>query len=161
MYFVITITNMTAIEGFEDYLIFEDGGIFSIKSNIFMKTHNNGDGYLQVDLCKNGNRYGRTIHRLMGLTFIPNPDNKPTIDHIDRDKTNNNLSNLRWATKGEQMENRGLFVNNKLGIKNISYDKSQDRYRFQKTINGITLIKNFKTLDEAVAYKEYYLATLN
>lgn len=45
------------------------------------------------------------IHRLVAETFIPNPDEKPTVDHIDRDTTNNSLSNLRWATHSEQREN--------------------------------------------------------
>jgi hypothetical protein len=42
------------------------------------------------------------------LLFIPNPDNKPTIDHIDRDPLNNNISNLRWANTSEQMLNRDI-----------------------------------------------------
>lgn len=45
------------------------------------------------------------LHRLMAETFIVNPENKPTVDHIDRDTTNNLLSNLRWATHSEQREN--------------------------------------------------------
>lgn len=47
----------------------------------------------------------RAVHRLVAETFIPNPDGKPTVDHIDRDTTNNSLSNLRWATHSEQREN--------------------------------------------------------
>lgn len=47
----------------------------------------------------------RAVHRLVSETFIPNPDGKPTVDHIDRDTTNNSLSNLRWATHSEQREN--------------------------------------------------------
>tara|TARA_R110001632_G_scaffold198946_1_gene321290 strand:- start:185 stop:643 length:459 start_codon:yes stop_codon:yes gene_type:complete len=152
---------MTAIEGFEDYLIFEDGKVFSIKTNIFLKPCKDGGGYLQITLSKNGKQYTKSIHRLMGLNLIPNPDNKPEIDHIDRNRTNNNLTNLRWTTKAEQSQNTGVSKNNKLDIKNISYDKSQDRYRFQKIINGNYHSKRFITLDEAVAYKEQYELTLN
>lgn len=47
----------------------------------------------------------RAVHRLVAETFIPNPDGKPTVDHIDRNTTNNSLSNLRWATHSEQREN--------------------------------------------------------
>ena len=50
------------------------------------------------------------IHRLVAETFIPNPDGKPTVDHIDRDSTNNSLSNLRWATHSEQRENSSQVI---------------------------------------------------
>jgi len=47
-----------------------------------------------------------SIHRLLCLQFIPNPENKPVIDHIDRNKLNNNLDNLRWATFRENANNK-------------------------------------------------------
>lgn len=46
------------------------------------------------------------LHRLIAETFIPNPENKPTVDHIDRNGLNNHVSNLRWATHSEQNDNR-------------------------------------------------------
>ena len=46
------------------------------------------------------------IHRLVAEAFLPNPDGKPFVDHIDRDKLNNNVSNLRWVTKSENLMNR-------------------------------------------------------
>jgi hypothetical protein len=52
------------------------------------------------------NNKTHSIHRLLAITFIPNPDNKPLIDHIDRCRHNNNLSNLRWATWDENMNNK-------------------------------------------------------
>ena len=47
-----------------------------------------------------------SIHRLLAIQFIPNPDDKPFIDHIDRNPSNNSLSNLRWATHTENMNNK-------------------------------------------------------
>lgn len=65
-----------------------------------------GKGYYRVHLSKNGIRKYYYIHKLVANAFIPNITNKPTIDHIDRNKLNNNVNNLRWATYLEQRHNR-------------------------------------------------------
>lgn len=54
-------------------------------------------GYLQVSLCKNGKQYKKTIHRLVALLFIPNPNNLPQINHKDENPSNNVVSNLEWC----------------------------------------------------------------
>lgn len=57
-------------------------------------------GYLTVLLCKNSNQHKHHfVHRLVGLTFIANPENKPEIDHKDGNALNNNVDNLRWVTR--------------------------------------------------------------
>ena len=65
-----------------------------------VKTKN---GYLQVTLSKDNKATKFSVHRLVATAFIPNPDNKPTVNHIDEDKTNNYVENLEWATNGEQV----------------------------------------------------------
>jgi len=64
-----------------------------------------------VSLYKNNNEKKLSIHKLVALTYIPNPENKYSVDHIDRNKTNNHISNLRWATFSEQMTNRDWTKN--------------------------------------------------
>lgn len=151
---------MTSIPGFENYLIYRNGRIYSLIQYIYLKPCKNEYGHLCINLCKNGKRYRRSIHRLLGLLFIPNPENKPYIRHIDGNNSNNRVSNLIWSTCicSKNCQNTGVMSNNKLGITNISF--SNNRYRFQKTYFGKTHQKYFRTLDEAIAYKESYLSTL-
>lgn len=62
---------------------------------------NNGKGYMQLYVQIKGKRTMLYIHRLVALYFIPNPDNKSEVNHIDGDKSNNHVSNLEWTTMEE------------------------------------------------------------
>lgn len=62
---------------------------------------NKANGYLIVDLYKNNKSQKVPIHRLVAEAFIPNPENKLTVDHIDGNRQNNSIENLRWATYSE------------------------------------------------------------
>jgi len=62
-------------------------------------------GHLHIHLNKDGITYTESIHRLVAVTFIPNPENKPEVEHIDGNPMNNNVSNLRWCTHIENMRN--------------------------------------------------------
>ena len=67
-------------------------------------------------LCRiNGRRF--QTHRVVARAFIPNPENKPTVDHRDRVKLNNNITNLRWATQGVQLGNRTRRPNQNNGCR--------------------------------------------
>ena len=63
---------------------------------------NRSTGYITVSL--NGRNY--LLHRILAKHFIPNPENLPEVDHIDRDKTNNSIENLRWTSRSENCRNK-------------------------------------------------------
>jgi len=106
----ITITNMELFEIKNDlvpkhYKITKTGIVVNTKTgNHFPKpqTKTNNAGYYIIVLKRKS--FG--VHRLMAETFLANPDNLPTVEHIDRNSTNNNLGNLKWATWEEQWKNR-------------------------------------------------------
>lgn len=145
------------IVGYENYLIYPDGKVYSKKSKRYLKHTDDGNGYYRISLSKDGIVKKHRIHRLVGLHYIPNPDNKRFLDHINRDRKDNRIENLRWVTDCENQHNRGVQNNNKsTGIKNIYYNKREDRYSYRKIIRGKIHKKSFKTLEEAIAYKEDY-----
>lgn len=90
------------ISGFEQlYKIISDGQVFSIRNKKMLTPRLNGRGYLHVTLCNKGIDKNVYLHRLVGLAFIPNLDNKSEINHKDGNKLNNNYSNLEWFTRSE------------------------------------------------------------
>ena len=89
------------IEGYDGvYKISDNGNVFSEKSNKIIKTRIN-KGYEVVKLHKNGNEKNFFVHRLVAITFIPNPENKREVNHIDENKLNNSVNNLEWVTPKE------------------------------------------------------------
>ena len=145
------------IIGYENYLIYNDGRVYNKKYNKFLKTSTNGRGYKRVVLSKKGKQKNHTIHRLVALHYIPNPENKKCVDHINRIRTDNRIENLRWATYSENNQNRTKRVDNKSGHKYISYNKSMDRWAFKKTINKKKTHKRFKTKTDALCYKFIFI----
>jgi len=134
------------IKGYENkYKIDKKGNVFSVKRNIYMKTLPDKYGYFRIGLRKNGKFKLYGIHRLVGITFIPNPNNLPMIDHIDQNKQNNSLDNLRWINSSGNMRNR--TTKNKLrGVRKTPSGK----YRAEIKINNKKIhLGTFKTDKEA------------
>ena len=132
-------TNKKPIIGYEDlYEIYDDGRVFGKISNRFLKPGIDSKGYYQVSLSKDGKGTSTRIHRLVAIHFIPNPDNKPCIDHKDRIKTNNSISNLQWCTHKENLCNQSLRSNKKNGAKYVGVYRieSRNKWVIYVKING-------------------------
>ena len=88
------------IAEFPNYLVTPDGRVFTVNGKEKQPSQNY-KGYLIVNLCSNGKSHLRRVHRLVAVTFIPNPDNKPDVNHKDGNKQNNRVDNLEWVTNSE------------------------------------------------------------
>jgi len=135
------------IEGFPNYLIYEDGGVWSnygkgrwIKAKI-------GDGYLKVSLFRDGKQNYFSIHRLLAIHFIPNSENKPCVDHKDGIRTNNKLCNLRWVTNRENDRNR-------VNAKGVSFYEKDNLWLARWYVNKKQKSKSFKTEEEALKHRK-------
>ena len=99
---------------FPMYEVSSKGQVRNRKRGNILKPHEDKDGYLGVSLYCNGKGYHRRINRLVAITFIPNPDNLEIADHIDRDRKNNCVSNIRWTNSVGN--NRNKISNSKVSV---------------------------------------------
>ena len=136
------------IDGSEKYSISNFGNVKNIKKNIVLKSDLSCGGYCRVRL---NSRKNIRVHRLVGKAFIPNPENKPFIDHIDRNRTNNNVENLRWCTCKENLMNQNIRINNTSGYSGIL--KIKENWRVVLQCNKIRYYGTFKTIEEAIDYR--------
>tara|TARA_R110000772_G_C13163907_1_gene426248 strand:+ start:195 stop:680 length:486 start_codon:yes stop_codon:yes gene_type:complete len=124
--------------------------VYNIKKNTYRKNSLNNYGYYQVNL----NKKTYFIHKLVYQIYNPNEDLEGyDIDHIDRDKLNNKIENLRRATRSDNNSNKIAQKNNTSGYKYISKTK-WNTYRFDLTKNGIRYTKTFKNLEEVITYRD-------
>lgn len=115
-------------------------------------------GYIRTKI--NGKSY--RLHRLVAGLFLTNPNDYPTIDHINREKTDNRVINLRWANYSTQAFNRKQKIltkpqsNNKLNELYISKNKN----RFWVRIYRRNIKKSFKSLKEAIKYRNQFVSDI-
>jgi hypothetical protein len=114
------------IKGYEEYYeISNKGRVRNIKTGQFKKASVGKVGYPVVDICKNGKRKHKYLHRLLAEHFIPNSENKPQVNHIDGNKTNYQLNNLEWVTSKENIQHAFKTGLNK-GIANLDDEIIKD-----------------------------------
>lgn len=96
-------------------------------------------GYERIMLCKNKKVILFYVHRLVAQTFIPNPNNKPQVNHIDEVKSNNNVNNLEWCTQkyNNIYGNRIKKTKEKLSKKILQFDSDGNFIKIWNNINQI------------------------
>ena len=105
------------IVGFEeDYQVSNFGKVKSYKrkNKSILKESLSKRGYKRVTLYKNNKQFYYSVHRLVATAFIPNPENKPHINHIDGNKMNNNVDNLEWCNQSENILHKIYVLNKQL-----------------------------------------------
>ena len=157
------------------YQVSSDGQIRSIKTknNKLLKGHQRSDGYVKVCLTKNGKKDSFYVHRLVAIMFIPNPENKEQVNHIDENKTNNCVENLNWMTSKENInwgtgieranskpyseETKKHMSEIKKGNKNPMYGKCGILNNNSKKVICLTTNEIFDSI--CIASKKYNLTT--
>ncbi len=114
-----------------NYLVYEDGSVVSAKTGKQLKPIKKKNGYYRICLRIDKVSQDWLVHRLVAMLFLDNPENKTQVDHIDGDKSNNAVTNLRWVTAMENYHNPNT-VNN-----HILYENPLRTYGpYKKIING-------------------------
>lgn len=132
---------MKQLVDFPNYYIDTKGTVINKKNHI-IKPFTNNRGYLLVRLWNNNKSVSKLVHRLVAETFIPKIEGKCEVNHIDGDKTNNNVNNLEWCTRQENNLHAKL-----LGAKQYSSDFRGIKIAQYDLDN--TLIKVYPSLREA------------
>ncbi|MCT4402561.1 NUMOD4 domain-containing protein [Leuconostoc suionicum] len=102
LYQVSTLGRVKSVEKTRAYINRGKKRNFHRKERILKLANGRGD-YKLITLSKNDNSKTFRVHRLVAQAFIPNPENKPQVNHIDEDKSNNSLNNLEWVSSYENM----------------------------------------------------------
>lgn len=139
----------------ENYLVFNDGRIFSIKNNKFLKPVLNYR-YMIVHLFKNGKAKNFYIHRLVAEAFCSKGKGKTQVNHIDSNRINNHYTNLEWVTSKENVSH---FINSKNYKKRVMSKDQKEKLAQSKHKNVKCLItgKIYKSISEFAKYKNVSL----
>ena len=150
------------INNYPNYEINFNGKVRNIKTNIILKPILGRDGYHRITLCNDTiKRKKFRINRLMALTFLPNFNNKPCVDHKNRNKTDNRLVNLKWATFSENQQNRSKNKKNTSGYTNITWVEDAQGWEFRKRYQCKVYTKWSKDLEVCLKAREEFYKSKN
>jgi len=143
------------IKEYESYTIYLDGRIYSDLSKRFINGHYDYYGYKNIQLYKNEIPKSFKIHQLIAKAFIPNPENKPNINHINGVKDDNRVENLEWCTQKENIQhawdtglnktsNKVIENNNNIGSMGGTRKRKGKKSNGHKPMCGCPICKNMR-----------------
>lgn len=142
------VSNMGNVKSIDRYVI-RPNGVKVFVRGVNIKKSINKHGYLFVNLTKGNKCKSTLVHRLVASAFIPNPENKPYVNHKNFNRTDNNPSNLEWCTPKENTQHAltyGRCTKPMLGVFNENHPSSKTVYQYFK--NG-DFISSFTSCSEA------------
>jgi hypothetical protein len=140
------------IPGYAPYQASSLGRIKGKMNTVMFPTISGKSLYQRLVLRIDGKSKDMLVHRLVALAFLPNPEKKPTVNHINEIKTDNRVENLEWATYSEQMFHKTTVP---IGVTNERHIvKSRNTYTVRIQNSKIKYGKTFKTLEEAIAMRD-------
>lgn len=154
------VSNMGRVRSLDRYVTNSRNPEYKVlRKGKILSTIDHGNGYRYITFTVRQKRKNHYIHRLVAEAFVDNPRGLKEIDHINRDKTDNRAENLRWVTHEENLANADMCVQRtKYKPTNTGYKyirEKDGRYRvaiIRKNRNRID--KSFKTLEEAIAFRD-------
>ena len=148
------------ISDFENYQISNMGRVKNIKTEKILKPSIGYRGYWQLSLCKDGKGTTSSIHRIVAQEFIENPKEELYIDHIDRNRTNNCINNLRWVNSSQNQMNRTKSINKTSAFKGVHLEKNTGKWRCRIKIDGKLQHHGYFEIEKDAARKYDEIAAL-
>ena len=125
MNFAINIENWRLISGYDNYEVSSHGRVRNNETSRILKIQTNNRGYTTIVLTREAQRKTHSVHRLVGFAFLDRNDEQTDVDHINHDRNNNMVNNLRWTTKSVNQRNRSRQNNNTSGTKGVIFNKKK------------------------------------
>lgn len=147
-----------AVDRYPNYEISSHGRIRNAKTGRILKSNMDKQGYCITRLSHENKKETLSVHRLVAKAFIENNQNTNVVDHIDRNRANNNFENLRWTNQAGNQRNRKISSNNTSGTKGVHFSKAHQAWfglimdndgNLKKKCFGITRHPNAKELATA------------
>lgn len=148
---LLQLTVWLPIKGYENYEVSICGQVRNTKTKRILKLFVDTKGYYHVTLCRNCKPKTHRIHRLVANAFIPKLDiTKTYMDHIDNNRLNNTVSNLRWCTPQQNNFNSQLSSRNTSTIKGVSFNKNKNKWECYICFNNKKIhLGFFDKIDDA------------
>lgn len=138
------------IPEFPDYMVSDDGKVYSMKTHKNLTLSPSKNGYMSVELRNESGSKRILVHRLVASAFIPNPDGLPQVNHIDEDKSNNASTNLEWCSAKYNM-NYGTAAR----TRHEKIDYTKPIYKENAIRNSMAMRKPVKQIKNGKVIAEY------
>ncbi len=146
--------NWKNIEGYTNYMVSDQGFVMNKKTLRILQASTHTCGYHQVCLYEDKVKKAHKIHTLVANNHIDNPNGYKCVDHIDHDKTNNCVTNLRWCSPTQNSMNKSKQANTTSTYKGVGWHKQAQKWCAQISVNGKPKHLGYFTneIQAAVAY---------